>query len=160
MLMHHVATTQGRRKEIPSPQKHKSASLPTHSHPTTQILGNSRKLFQRRLQIFHNAGGKDIRGSQRISTFETFITQPEEVKAHLVAFEQFVIAKRVETLAFLPLVTVFRMVAGHEIIEMSAVERVGAERKVLVSAQVIDPQSLRPVIGAGRFLVEEECMYS
>jgi len=66
----------------------------------------------------------------------------------------------VETLAFLPLVTVFRMVAGHEIIEMSAVERVGAERKVLVSAQVIDPQSLRPVIGAGRFLVEEECMYS
>src|SRR6266566_7608923 len=104
---------------FPSQQKHKLTALPTHSHSTTQILSNSRELFQRRLQIFDNAGGKHIRGSQGISTFEALITQPEEIKTHLVTLEQLVIAKRVEAFAFLPLVTVFRMIAGHEIIEMS-----------------------------------------
>src|SRR2546423_15576242 len=108
---------------FPSQQKHKSLSLPTHSHPTTQILRNSRELFQRRLQILHNAGSKHIRGSQCISPLETLITQPEEIKAHLIALEQLVIAKRAETLALLPLVTILCMIARHKIIELSPAER-------------------------------------
>src|SRR2546421_3544734 len=106
------------------PQKHKSPSLPTHSHPSTQILRNSRKLLQRRLQILNNAGSKHIRGSQRICPFQALITQPEEIKAHLVALEKFLIAKRAEALALLSLVTILCMVTRHKIIQMSPRQRI------------------------------------
>jgi len=112
------------------------------------------------LQILHNTGGKHIRRSHRISPLEALITQPEEIKAHLVMLEQLVIAKRAEALAFLPLVTILCMVARHKIIQVRPRQRIGAQGKVLVGAQVIDPQSFRPVIGTSRSLVEEECMYS
>jgi hypothetical protein len=61
-----------------------------------------------------------------------------------------------ETLALFSLVTVLSAVAGDEVVEVLARQRVGTQRKVLVGAQVIYPQSLCPMMRAGRFSVEEE----
>ena len=93
---------------------------------------------------------------ERIGTFEALVAQPEQVEADLVAFEQFIVGEDVETLALLSFVTIFRVVAGDKIVEMCAGEGIGAQREVLVGAQIVDPQSLGPVVRAGRFLIEEQ----
>ena len=48
------------------------------------------------------------------------------------------------------------VVAGHELIEVFARERIGLEREVLVSAKIVDPEFLGPGGLARGLLVEEE----
>ncbi len=78
------------------------------------------------MQVFDDAGGQRAGGWEVVGVFEAFVAQPEEVEAELVAFEQFVVAEGVETLALLALVVVFGVVAGHEVVEVGARERIGA----------------------------------
>ena len=74
----------------------------------------------------------------------------KQVEVKLVALDQVVIAEPVEACAFLPLrATVFRPVAGHEIVEVRAFQRALAQREALVGAQVVYPQILRRGSGAG-----------
>src|SRR5712692_2927946 len=110
----------------------------------------------RALQVFDDAGGQRAGGWQVVGVFEAFVTQPEEIEAQLIAFEQVIVAEGVETLVFLALVAVLGVVAGHEIVEVGACEGIGAQGEVLVGAQVVDPQAFGPVRGAGGFLIEEE----
>src|SRR4051812_40289592 len=49
-----------------------------------------------------------------------------------------------------------RVVAFHELVEVFTLERIGLEREVLVGAEVIDPELLGPGGFARRLLVEEE----
>src|SRR6266571_1312639 len=52
--------------------------------------------------------------------------------------------------------TILWVVAGDEIVEVPARQRVGTQGEVLVGAQVVDPQALGPVARAGGFSIEEE----
>ena len=47
-------------------------------------------------------------------------------------------------------------VAGDEVVEVLARERIGAEGEVLVGTQVVYPQALCPVMRAGGLSIEEE----
>src|SRR5207248_2510775 len=48
------------------------------------------------------------------------------------------------------------VVAGDELVEVSALERPGLEREVHIGAQVVDPERLGPRRLAGGLAVEEE----
>jgi hypothetical protein len=48
------------------------------------------------------------------------------------------------------------MKARHELVEIGGAPRVGFESEVLVGAQIVDPEFLRPGRGTGRFSVEQE----
>jgi len=52
-------------------------------------------------------------------------------------------------------VAVLRVVAGDELVQVRALEEVGLQREVLVGAQVVDPELLRPR-RLGRGLAVEE----
>lgn len=52
--------------------------------------------------------------------------------------------------------TVLRVVAGQEVFEVGAAQRVFLQREVLVGAQIVDPHALGPRFFAGRFSVEED----
>ncbi len=58
------------------------------------------------MQVFDDAGGQRAGGGEVVGVFEAVVAQPEEIEAELVAFEQFIVAEGVETLAFLALVAV------------------------------------------------------
>ena len=134
-------------------------SLPAYTDVSTHVFGDSGELLEGGLEVFDDAGGEDFGGCQSIGIFKTFVAEPEEVEADFVAFEQVIVAEGVEVVAFLALVTIFGVVAGDEVVEMGAGERVGAQGEVLVGAEVVDPQAFGPVIGTGGFLVEEEDLF-
>ena len=52
-----------------------------------------------------------------------------------------------EAFAFLALVTVFGMITGNKVVEVRAGEWIGTQGKVLVGAQVVDPQVLDDGLG-------------
>ena len=52
--------------------------------------------------------------------------------------------------------TVFRVVAGDELIQVFTSELVGLQREVLVGAQVVDPEGPGPGRFAGRFAIEKQ----
>ena len=79
-----------------------------------------------------------------VGVLERLVAQPGDVQAGLVARQQLVVGERPEPLALHPLVARFRVVAGDEVVEVLAPERVLFQREVLVGAQVVDPQLLRP----------------
>ena len=53
-------------------------------------------------------------------------------------------------------VAVLRVVAGDEVVEVAALQCAFLEREVLVGAQIVNPQRLRPRLFAGGFAVEEQ----
>jgi hypothetical protein len=53
-------------------------------------------------------------------------------------------------------VTVLRIVAGNEIVQISAFEGILLEREVLVRAQIVNPEFLCPGLFLGGFAIEEE----
>ena len=55
-----------------------------------------------------------------------------------------------------PLVPVLRVVAGDELVQVRALQRVRLQGEVLVGAQVVDPELLRPRRLAGGLAVEEQ----
>ncbi len=70
------------------------------SNLSTQILTNSHKLFQRRLQVLSKTCSEYIRRWQRISSLQAFVTQPEVINADFVALELFIVAERMKAFAF------------------------------------------------------------
>ena len=48
------------------------------------------------------------------------------------------------------------VVAGDEVVQVGALQRIGLEREVLVGAEVVDPEVLCPRCLAGRLAVEEQ----
>jgi hypothetical protein len=84
-------------------------------------------------------------GGGRLSvSSRRLVAQPEDVEADLVPGHQLVVGEPVEPLGLLALVPVLRVVAVDEVVEVVVGERVLLEREVLVGAQVVDPQLLRP----------------
>ena len=85
---------------------------------STQIPRDQPKLLQRRLQVLNDFLGDDIRRREVVGISQAFVLQPEDVQAGLV--------------------TVVRLVAGDELVEILTPERGGLEREVLVGAQVVE----------------------
>jgi hypothetical protein len=55
------------------------------------------ELIQRRLQVFGDLCGDDIRVGQVCRILQAFVFQPEDVETDFVALEQFFVAERLET---------------------------------------------------------------
>jgi len=53
-----------------------------------QLPHNLRKALQRRLQVFCDFRGQDVRFGQAVDVFEAVVFQPEQVEVEFVAFEQ------------------------------------------------------------------------
>ena len=85
-----------------------------------------------------------ISGAGRLAlSSSALVLQPEDVEVDLVALDELVVGEGLEALALLALVAVLRVVAGDEVVEVGALERVLLQREVLVGAQVVDPELLR-----------------
>lgn len=120
---------------------------------SAQVLGYGHELLQRTLQIFDDAGGDFSRRQKIVCAFETFVAQPEEIQAELVAFEEFFVAEWAKPLALLALLKMAGTIRGHKVIKMAAGERIGAQGEIHIGAQVVDPEPLGLCL---RILVEEE----
>jgi hypothetical protein len=59
----------------------------------TQILGNRRKLLQRRFQIGCDVGGDNFGRGQVGAFFQGVVFQPEDVEVYLVALGQILISE-------------------------------------------------------------------
>lgn len=95
-----------------------------------QILGNRRKLLQRRCQIGRDVGGNDFGRGQVGGFLEGVVFQPEYVEVYLVSLGQLVVGEGFEAPALFSVVTVLRVVARDEVIEVSALEGVFLEREM------------------------------
>ncbi len=92
------------------------------------------ELVERGLQVFDNFGGKNGWIRQIVCVFEAFVAEPGDIEAQLVAFLQILITEATEAFGCLALVAVLHVIAGDEVIEIGAFERVCFEREVLVGA--------------------------
>jgi hypothetical protein len=62
----------------------------------------------------------------------------------------------VEAVSLLSPVAIFRMVTGYKIVQVLPAGRVRLEGEVLVGAEIIDPELLRPGLFAGNTPIKEE----
>ena len=121
-----------------------------------QVLGDQGEFVQRSLQVLDDLGGDHVGGGQIGGVLQTIVLQPEDVQGGLVAFDQVVVAKGVEALCLLALVAIFGAVTGYEVVKVLAAQRVRLQRKVLVGAEIVDPQLLGPWLLAGHAAVKEQ----
>jgi hypothetical protein len=114
-----------------------------------QVLCYQGELIESGLQVLHDLGGDHVGGREVGGVLQAVVFEPENVQAGLVAFDQFVISEGMEAVTLLTLVAILCVVAGYEIIQVLAAQRVGLQREVLVGAEVVDPQLLGPGLFAG-----------
>ena len=108
-----------------------------------QLRRDLHELVQRRLKIFSDLRCDHIRFWQVCRIFQAVIFQPEDIQAHLVAFNQLIVAEYMKAFAFLTLVPVLRFVARDEVIEVGPLQRVRLQREVLIRAEVIESAGSR-----------------
>ena len=113
-------------------------------------------MLQRGFQVVRDVLRDDFRRGQIGGFFQRVVFQPEDVEVHLVALGQFFVGEGLEALALLALVAVLRVVAGDEVVEVAALERVFLEREMQVGAQVVNPELLRPRLFLRGLAVEEQ----
>ena len=114
-----------------------------------QVLCDQGELVQRGLQILDDLGGDHVGGGEIGGVFQAVVFEPEDVQAGFVALDQVVVGEGVEALGLLALVAILGVVAGDEIVQVLAAQRVRLQREVLVGAEVVDPQLLGPGLFAG-----------
>ena len=130
-------------------------------------------MFQNCFEVVDDFLGDDVGIGEIGGVFEGIVFEPEDVEAGFVAGNEFVVVVcapasiwflvgpggcAVVSVASSPLVRPVEMaiVAGHELIQIFALQWIGLEREVLVGAEVVDPELLGPGGLARRLLVEEE----
>jgi hypothetical protein len=102
-------------------------------------------------EVFGDFAGEDVGIGEIGAVFEGLVFEPEEVEVYLVALEQLFVGEAFPTLALLALGAILGGVAGHEIVEIGALERVFLEREVQVRAEVVNPELRGPglLVGGG-----------
>jgi hypothetical protein len=121
-----------------------------------QILRNRRKLFESGFEVFSDFKGEDARIRQVRALFKGFVFEPEDVEVHLVALGQLFVSERLKALALFAVVAVLRVVTRDKVVEVAALQGVFLEREMLVRAQVVDPELLRPRFFLRGFAVEKQ----
>ena len=121
-----------------------------------QVHSNLLQLLQGGAEVFNDLVGDLVRGRQVGCVLHALVTQPEDVEIHFVPLHQVFVAEPAEALGLLALVASFRVIAGYEVVEVGAGERVGLEGESPVGAQVVDPQVASPRGLTGGFAVEEQ----
>ncbi len=92
------------------------------------------ELVQGRLEILYDFS-REYRGvGQVVGVFQGFVAKPGDVEAELVAFLQIFVVEAAEAFGLFAFVSVGRVVAGDEIVEVGLLERAGLEGEVLVGA--------------------------
>jgi hypothetical protein len=121
------------------------------------------ELLQRSFEIIRDLIGDHVRWRHRVCVCQVLVLDPEEIEAEFVAFKQvlvFVAAPPAFGIVLasygLALVHAARLVAFHEFVEIAALDRLLFQGEVLVRAQVVDPESVGPRLGAAFLLVEED----
>src|SRR3954454_13467392 len=97
--------------------------------PPRQIRVDRRELLQGRLEVLDDLGGDDVRVRQVLRGVKALVPQPEDVQAVLVALDQLLIGVgppaplRIRLRpGGLTLVPVLRPVAGHEFVQIRALQ--------------------------------------
>lgn len=108
------------------------------------------------MQVFGDFGGDDFGGGEIGGVFEAVVFEPKDVEVGFVALDQVLVGERLEAVGLFALVAIFRTVAGDEVVEVGALQRIGFQGEVLVGAEVVDPKRLGPGSFAGGLAVEEE----
>jgi hypothetical protein len=109
-------------------------------------LGQFGELREGGLEVLDDLRGADAGGREAVGVLEALVAQPEDVKVGLVAGDQLLVGEAPEPLALLAFGPAAGRVAGDEVVEVGAGERLGLEGEVPVGAQVVDPQLLGPGI--------------
>jgi hypothetical protein len=121
-----------------------------------QILRDQGKFVKRGLQILDDLRCDYIGGWQIGSVFQAIVFEPEDVQAGFIAFDQLVIREGVKALGLLALVTILCFVAGYEVIQVLAAQRIRLQGEVFIGAEVVDPKLFGPWLFAGDSAVKEE----
>lgn len=100
------------------------------------------KLFKGRFEILDDLRGNDVRWGQVVGVLEGLVPRPEDVEVELVAGYEGFVVEAAEALGLFAPAAVACVVAGDEVVEVAAPERVLLEREVLVGMQVADPETL------------------
>jgi hypothetical protein len=121
-----------------------------------QVLRDQGKFIQRCLQVFDDLGGDYVGGGEIGCVFKAVVFEPEDVQAGFIAFDQLVIREGVKALGLLALVTILCFVAGYEVIQVLAAQRIRLQGEVFIGAEVVDPKLFGPWLFAGDSAVKEE----
>ncbi len=112
----------------------------------SQILRDGAELFQCRLQVLDDRGGEDVGLREVSGLFQRFVADPEDVEVGLVTGHRLVVGEGLPASVGVvlgpclgSLIAVLGVVAGDEVVQIFAGERVLLEREVLVGAQIVDP---------------------
>ena len=88
-------------------------------------------MCERRLEVFHDFGSDDVWRWKIGGVFQRIVSEPEDVEVDLVAFDEVVVGKTFEAFAFAAFVAVFGVIAGDEVVEVSALDLVFFQCEVL-----------------------------
>jgi len=88
-------------------------------------------LFEGGFEVFQDVRGDDV-GSRKVRrVFEGLVFEPKDIEVDLVALDEVVVGKRLETFAFRALVTVLGVIAGNELVQVGALQLVFFQGEVL-----------------------------
>src|ERR1035437_9343864 len=77
---------------------------------------------QGRFQVFDDLLGQDVRCREIVEVVETFVLEPKDVQARLVAGDQLLIRVALEAIRGLAVVTVLGVVTGNEVVQVFPLE--------------------------------------
>ena len=83
-------------------------------------------------------------------------SRSQKIEVGLVALDEVLVAESVEAVGLLALASIGWIIAGHEVVEVGAVQGVGLQGEALAGTQVVYPQVLGPRGFACGLAVEEE----
>ena len=104
-----------------------------------EVGGDLLQLAQGGAEVFYDLFGNLVRRRQSGGVFCAFVAEPEDVQVGFIPLQEVLVAEAVEAFRLLALAAVLRVVAGYEIVQVGAGERVGLEGEMPVGAQVVDP---------------------
>jgi hypothetical protein len=84
------------------------------------------------LKVLDNLLLQNVGRRQVIEVIQTLVFQPKDIQTGLVTRHRFFVAEELEPFASHPLVTIFRVVAGDEILQFVQLERARLQGEMLV----------------------------
>ena len=120
------------------------------------------------METFHNVGGKFVRAGQIIEVGKGTVFDPENIQTGFVAGKDFVNGETAEAsigIAFAPgffaVMTVWRIVALDELLQIVKGHWGLFQRKVLIGPQIVEPHLFGLAIGTCRaFVVKENVCFN
>jgi hypothetical protein len=91
------------------------------------------------LQVLGNFSGDHIGIGQVGRVLKAVVFKPKDVQVDLVALEEFLVREGLEAFSLFARVAILRVVAGNEVIQVFAFERICFQGEMLVGSEIVNP---------------------